>query len=556
MACYSVSEGARRSSRTTIRLPSPNDFHRRAGVDEAAVGHDVDAGAVDLGDARWAQRRQRGSAATERLMIGRWLGRVARPGAHLGVEHETAAERQVRQEAEQHESGAERQEHGDRHPAERTDDRRGGRAGAHQRHPEATHQRQDAGDAGDAEAGNHEQLDAEQHHPEQHQQQLFPAGQLHDPLAPEEQTQEQHADGAGHRKPRRADLDQDAEQAHRHQQRTDDRVGQEAHQRFRPGLRRASHLGIWKADGLQRGGQGVSGVLDHLVSERLAGRQGQQLALLDDPVDGDIGVDHRLGEHGRTLAAFGGGAELLAHVGHRLLVGRLRRAGPAEDRGCRADGAARRHDDGLGGEGDERAGRDRPRMHVTDGPYRTIHEGVAHHHRRVHAPAEGVDVEHHGGGAGLLRLADRAGQERRQAQIHHALDRHDVHDWTHRLRAAAPEGAHRQEREAQPDHAGAAAGGTATWSGRQRHIPDEGQHGSRTRRAPVPFCTYGRVRPFAAHPAGISRRADRRRRIGGPAVREARRRSSRALQVTATRPEIPPAAGPGPGTDIPASDAR
>ena len=77
----------------------------------------------------------------------------------------------------------------------------------------------------------------------------------------------------------------------------------------------------------------------------------------------------------------------------------------------------------VAGERDQRARRNRALVDERDGPDRRVEQRVAHRHRRVDAAAEGVDVEQHGRGAGLARLANRARQERREAEIDRALDR-------------------------------------------------------------------------------------------------------------------------------------
>lgn len=96
-------------------------------------------------------------------------------------------------------SAREREQNGNRRAAGRSDDHRRCRASTDQRQPKAGDQGHDAGDAGDAEAGNDEDLESDEQHTDRDKQRLLPARGLDEPLAPEEQPEQEQANRARHR---------------------------------------------------------------------------------------------------------------------------------------------------------------------------------------------------------------------------------------------------------------------------------------------------------------------------------------------------------------------
>jgi hypothetical protein len=59
---------------------------------------------------------------------------------------------------------------------------------------------------------------------DRHQQQFLPPGELHQPVPPEEEAEREQADRARQREARRPNLDEQAQQPDRHQQRADDGI--------------------------------------------------------------------------------------------------------------------------------------------------------------------------------------------------------------------------------------------------------------------------------------------------------------------------------------------
>jgi len=142
-------------------------------------------------------------------------------------------------------------------------------------------------------------------------------------------------------------------------------VRQDSHERFGPRLRQAADLRVAKIDRVQKGRQGVGAEIRDLVLQRLVGRQRQELAFLAESGNLDVGVDHRFGKERRPFSSFGGGAEFLAHVRHRLFFHRLSGTAWCTDgdgRG-RANGAALGNRDRGGREADERPRRNGALVH-------------------------------------------------------------------------------------------------------------------------------------------------------------------------------------------------
>ena len=160
-----------------------------------------------------------------------------------------------------------------------------------------------------------------------------------------------------------------------------------------------------------------------LVAQSLVGRERQRGVLAVEAGDLDRRVDHRLGEVAGPALGLGGRLHLLAEVGDDLGLDWLHLAALDLHRRRRADGRAARHRDDVGGERDQRARRDRARMHEGDGLRAAAQQRVAHLHRRIDAPAEGVDVENQqiaGGG-----IAHHAAQERGDADVDFTVERRD-----------------------------------------------------------------------------------------------------------------------------------
>src|SRR5687767_3596258 len=76
------------------------DLDGGARLDEAAVGNDVDARAINPRDTSRPQWRKSDTGTTELLLVAFRRRRVASLSAHLGAEHESAAERDPRQHAQ------------------------------------------------------------------------------------------------------------------------------------------------------------------------------------------------------------------------------------------------------------------------------------------------------------------------------------------------------------------------------------------------------------------------------------------------------------------------
>jgi hypothetical protein len=68
----------------------------------------------------------------------------------------------------------------------------------------------------------------------------------------------------------------------------------------------------------------------------------------------------------------------------------------------------------LGGERDQRTGRDGAPVDVGDGRHARAEQSVADLHRGIHAPAERVHLQHYGGRVGARRFVEYALHERRE----------------------------------------------------------------------------------------------------------------------------------------------
>ena len=280
------------------------------------------------------------------------------------------------------------------------------RPGADEAQSQAADQGGEPEDPGDPEARRDEDLDRQEDEADADEQQLLPPGQPHQPVAPEEEGEADDAERAGHAEAGRPDLHDDPEDADRHQERADHRVGQEAHEALGPRRRRPAHLGAGEVEVRQDGVEAVRAGIRELVLQGLLGREGQELPLGDDAGNLHVGVHHRLGEQRRPLPALGGRAELLAHVGDGLLRhGLRRRAGRAElHGGGRPDRPAVGHDDPLGSEADQGPGRDGPLVHEGYRPDAALEQRVTDQDRRVHTSPERVDLQDHGGSTGRSGL--------------------------------------------------------------------------------------------------------------------------------------------------------
>jgi hypothetical protein len=71
---------------------------------------------------------------------------------------------------------------------------------------------------------------------------------------------------------------------------------------------------------------------------------------------------------------------------------------------------------------DQRAGGDGAPVHVRNSRHFGAEQRVADLHRGVHAPAERVDLQHHGRRAGRGRFVENALHEGREAQVDDAFD--------------------------------------------------------------------------------------------------------------------------------------
>jgi hypothetical protein len=401
-----------------------------AGVDQFPVGHDVDAFAVDLGDARRPQRRRSPPAPAKPVAVAARRRGVSLGGRKAGRQDQSTPKRQVRQQAQQDQAGNQRGQQRKDNARRRQQHGRRRDPGADHAEGEAAEDGDDAQRADDAEARDEERFKQQKDQAARYQQQFLPAGQLHQPVTPEEQRQAGDADCPGHPEAGRANLDQEAEDADGDEQRADHRMGQDADQVLRPVGRGPNEFGAAQAKLLQRAFQGVGAEIDQSVPQRFLGRQREELALLDHLGDGDIRIDHRLGEQRRPLAALGGGAELLADVGNGLLLDRLRGGAGLPHLHWRggADRSAARHDQLLGGQADQRAGRDGSLVDEGNCGQLGAEQRIADLHGGIHPPAEGVDLQDHGCRAGVPRFLQDPPDKGRQAEIDDPVDGSDIND--------------------------------------------------------------------------------------------------------------------------------
>jgi hypothetical protein len=153
-------------------------------------------------------------------------------------------------------------------------------------------------------------------------------------------------------------------------------------------------------------------------------REREQLPGLDYALNGDLVVDHRLGDPGVQAAGLREGAHLAAHGADDFLRCGLPLA--RHGRRCTHDGAGSHVDlvcgkrnEGAGGECakiDEGVDRD---IRVTDGGDDAF--------GRVHAAARRFDVQDDGARAGCLGLPDGALDERGEPELDDTADRDPVH---------------------------------------------------------------------------------------------------------------------------------
>lgn len=84
----------------------------------------------------------------------------------------------------------------------------------------------------------------------------------------------------------------------------------------------------------------------------------------------------------------------------------------------------------LGGETDQRAGRDGALVHECDRAHLRIQQRVADQHRGINATAEGIDFQNDGRRARLRRFVEDALNEGRQSEVDDAFDGRHINDWT------------------------------------------------------------------------------------------------------------------------------
>ena len=180
---------------------------------------------------------------------------------------------------------------------------------------------------------------------------------------------------------------------------------------------------------LQHGLQGIGAKVGDLVLQGFLGRQREELALFDDTGDLHVRVDHRLGEE--RAAACGSRRWRETPCARRTpsfsATGCAARAGlPDLHRRGGADGSAVGHDDLLGGQSDKSACRDRSLVYKGHRPNPRIQQRIADQHRRIHPPAEGIDLENNGGGTYIVSSVKDALNERREPKVDDSLDGRDV----------------------------------------------------------------------------------------------------------------------------------
>jgi hypothetical protein len=187
---------------------------------------------------------------------------------------------------------------------------------------------------------------------------------------------------------------------------------------------RLDDLGVGQSRRSQRRrpvGHDVGGIVAGLCLLRI---QGQQLIGSHEPVDGHRRVDHGLGDGGVAPGGLGGGAKRRPHRRDGLLVGGLARASHRRGRAERRSG---REIDLVGGNGQQRPGRQGLALDVAHGAQRGVGERRLCLQRRVQQPAGRVDREHHGGGVGVGGLGQGALDIGRQALVDGAGDLDDMH---------------------------------------------------------------------------------------------------------------------------------
>ena len=221
-----------------------------------------------------------------------------------------------------------------------------------QRHHQARDDRQNAERAGQAEAGDDEDFDAEQDGARGEQRHFLPSGEADHHVAEEEQAEAHEARQQREAVAARVEFDQQAEKADGHQQRRDDRVGERARDALGPVHGRVLGRTTGDAELLLQFDERADLVRGDAVLDRLVGGQRQHLALLVDAFDLDVGIDHRLGDVRAPALGLGRRLHFLAHVGNDLLLDRLHALGGHTHlhRRRRADRAARRHRDHVCGE--------------------------------------------------------------------------------------------------------------------------------------------------------------------------------------------------------------
>ena len=104
-----------------------------------------------------------------------------------------------------------------------------------------------AKDSGDTKTGNDKDLSHEQDNAGNHQQDLLPAGELDQPVPPEEKRDARNAENSRHAEAGRANFQNNSEHTDGDQKRTDNRMGEKADKILRPVGRCAPHFGPGKS---------------------------------------------------------------------------------------------------------------------------------------------------------------------------------------------------------------------------------------------------------------------------------------------------------------------
>ena len=264
----------------------------------------------------------------------------------------------------------------------------------------------------------------DRHQADAEQDDLLPSREPDEEARPEEEPERREADQPAQAERAGLDLEHEAEDAERKQQRGDERVGEEPDDQLRPVRLERHDARVRQADRAEQLGLACHGRLRVAHPQRLVGAQRQELVRRVETGHLHPLVHHRFGHARIEPARLGQRAELAAHGGDHL----LRRLHPLAVHGRgRAEHGARPHVDRLGGQGDEGAGT------VGTG----IDEGVDGDRGRAYrvrdplggidAAAWRVDVEIDGGGARRGGLTQAPGDVGSEAVLDHAGDGQAVH---------------------------------------------------------------------------------------------------------------------------------